>query len=90
MSSKIRTFIRLSDRIININMIKIINIYPTQYTIEMISNSGYDGFMICGSGIINSEKIHYINILHLWTFKTPTFLFFFFCLFFFWKFYVCE
>lgn len=63
MTSKITTFMRLSDRIININMIKTISIYPTQYTIEMISNSGPDGFIICGSGVINSEKNHYINIL---------------------------
>jgi len=63
MSSKIRTFIRLSDTIININMIKTISIYPSQYTIQMISNSGSDGFMICGSGVINSEKNNYINIL---------------------------
>ena len=67
MSSKIRTFIRLSDRIININMIKTISIHPTQYTIQMISNGGSNGFMICGSGIINSGN----NIINILKEKSP-------------------
>ena len=61
MSSKIRTFIRLSDRIINTNMIKTIYIGQNQYNIEMVSHSGSSGFLLCGSGFIGNSD-HQINI----------------------------
>lgn len=62
MSTKISTFIRLSNKIININMIKTIYIGPDQYNIEMISNSGSNGFLLCGTGFITSDNIGQINI----------------------------
>ena len=58
MASRITTFIRLSDRIINANMIKTISITPNQYYIEMISSGGggSSGFFLGGSGWLTSNN----------------------------------
>lgn len=57
MTLKLRLFIRIGNKIINTNMIKTINISPTQYNIELISNnSGSSGFFIYGSGVINNNN----------------------------------
>ena len=63
MTSKLRTFIRLSDKIINTNMIKTIHISPNQYCIEMVSEGGSGGFLLGGSGFITSNNGYQINIL---------------------------
>lgn len=62
MSSKITTFIRLSDKIINTNMIKTIYINSNQYNIELFSDTGFSGVLICGSGFIGNSGYR-INIL---------------------------
>ena len=57
MTSKLTTFIRLSDKIINVNMIKTIYISQKQYNIEMISScGGSSGFLVGGTGLISSNN----------------------------------
>ena len=65
MSNKLRTFIKLGDRIINTNMIKTIHIYPSQYHIELLNNggSGSYGIIVAGTGwLARSDNNDSINI----------------------------
>lgn len=67
MLSKTKNFIRLGDRILNVNMIKKIHIYPNRYDIEFITsgNGGSSGFLIGGTGWITKSD----NYDNLYIFK---------------------
>jgi hypothetical protein len=64
MTTKIRNFIQLGNKIINVNMIKTITISSTQYNIHLISGSGgSNGFFLAGSGwIFNNNGNETITI----------------------------
>ena len=60
MTSKLRRFIKVSDMIINTNMIKTISIHPTQYNIELSPNiASSSGFLIGGTGYIGDNNSPY-------------------------------
>lgn len=64
MTTKLKTFIQLGDKIINTNMIKTITCSSTQFNINMISsNGGSNGFFIAGTGwIFNNNNNETITI----------------------------
>ena len=52
-------FIRLSNMLINVNYIRVIDIKPNEYVINIITD-GFNGTFIAGSGVVNctNKRIH--------------------------------